>query len=440
MKPLSRRTLLRGAGTAMALPLLEAMTIRGHGAPTPPPRLIWMYVPNGIHMPAWTPAEEGPLPAELPPILAPLKKFRGDLSVLSGLAHHHARANGDGPGDHARAAAVWLTGVQPLKTDGAVRLGVSADRLAARQLGETTRFRSLELGCEAGRTSGQCDSGYACAYSGHIAWDSASTPAAKEVSPRALFDRLFRGGLNAVDHAVARERAATRGSVLDFVRADARKLERRLGQADRDKLREYQSGVRELERRIELAVPERVDEVPDELRPPRFPEDLGQHARLMADLIGLAFATDTTRVATLMVANEGSNRAYRNLDVREGHHTVSHHGGDETKLDWIQRINHYHVEMLGHLLGVLADVREGDARLLDHTMVVYGSNIADGNSHAHHDLPTLLAGGRKLGMEQGRHMRWPTGTPLMNLHLALLARAGVSVESLGDSAGRLEGI
>ncbi len=442
-QPITRRTLLRGAGTAMALPWLEAM---GSGwtsfgsASEPPPRLLWMYVPNGVHMQGWTPAEEGALPADLPSILQPLDSFRKDVSVLSGLAHHHARANGDGPGDHARAASVWLTGVQPLKTNGQVRLGVSVDQVAARQLGDLTRLRSLEFGCEAGRTNGQCDSGYACAYSGHLSWASASTPAAKEVDPRAAFDRLFRGGVDAVSHAASRERSRRRKSVLDFVRADAKQLEKVLGTEDRAKLSEYQDGVRELERRIELAVPERVDAVPDEARPQAKPKDLGEHARLMSDIVALAFQNDTTRVATLMIANEGSNRSYRNLEVNEGHHSISHHGGDAQKQEWIRRINRYHVEQLGHLLQRLAVVREGSDRLLDRTMIVYGSNIADGNRHSHHDLPTLLAGGGAFGLKHDRHRRWPKDTPMMNLHLDLCTRAGVRVDQLGDSTGPLEAL
>jgi hypothetical protein len=442
-RPLSRRTLLRGAGTAMALPWLEAMAhARGlaAGAPEAPPCLIWMYVPNGIHMQDWTPAKEGALPAKLPWILEPLADRRRDFSVLSGLAHHHARANGDGPGDHARAAAVWLTGVQPLKTDGQVGLGVSVDQVAARGLGKSTRFRSLELGCDAGRTNGQCDSGYSCAYSGHLSWVSNTTPAAKETDPRAVFDRLFRGGLDAASHAAVRERATRRKSVLDFVRADARRLERDLGVIDRRKLDEYQSGVRELERRIDLAVPAHLDEVSDAARPSGRPGDLGEHVQLFADLVALAFQTDSTRVATLMVLNEGSNRPYRNLGVTEGHHSISHHGGDANKHEWIRSINRYHVEQLAYLLERLRDVREGPSRLLDRTMLVYGSNIADGNSHRHHDLPVLLAGGSALGLQHGRHARWPQDTPLMSLHLDLCARAGVEIDRLGDSQGRLQGL
>lgn len=428
----------------MALPWLEAMAsaapVTRLRVPEPPPRLLWVYVPNGVHMQDWTPAAEGALPEELPWILQPLEAHRSSFSVLSGLAHHHARANGDGPGDHARAAAVWLTGLQPKKTDGEVGLGVSVDQVAAKTLGNLTRFKSLELGCDAGRTNGRCDSGYSCAYSGHIARTSATTPAAKETQPHVVFDRLFRGGVDAASHAAATERAQRRRSVLDFVRADAKRLDRQLGTEDRRKLDEYQAGVRELERRIELARPERVDSVRDDARPTHRPQDLAQHAQLLGDLIALAFQTDSTRVATLMVLNEGSNRPYRNLGVNEGHHSISHHGGDTQKHDWIRRIDRFHVEQFAHVLTRLSEAREGAERVLDRTMVVYGSNIADGNQHAHHDLPTLLAGGKAFGIEHGRHAVWPEHTPLMNLHLELCARAGVTIDKLGDSTGRLAGV
>lgn len=451
----SRRAVLRGVGTAVALPLLEAM-LPARARPAPgaplPTRLVYVYVPNGVHVPDWRPA--GPAgPGEgqgqgqgqgqlgpLPWILEPLEPFRREISVLGGLTHDKGRANGDGPGDHARAASTWLTGVQPLKTDGQVRLGVSADQVAARTVGGATRLRSLVLGCEGGRTSGQCDSGYACAYSHFISWEGPQTPAAKETSPRLLFDRLFRGGRDALSHAAARERAQRRGSVLDFVREDARGLERELGAADRRKLDEYLTGLRELERRIALTGAESVEAVPDELRPGGRPADLGEHVRLMADLIVLALATDQTRVVTFMVANEGSNRPYRDLGVSEGHHTLSHHGGDPQKQRQIRAINRYHVELLAHLLRGLTETREGARSLLDASMVLYGSGLADGHSHQHHDLPLVLCGRGNGMLHPGRHLRYPRETPVNDLHLALLERMGAPAHQLGDSTGVLGGI
>ena len=441
---LTRRALLRGSAALWSLsrslswplPWLEALAPAG----PKPACMLWVYVPNGIHMPAWTPEREGLFEGPLPPILEPLEGLRGDLTVISGLAHHHAQANGDGPGDHARAAAVWLTGVQPLKSEGRVGLGVSVDQVAARTLGRGSRFPSIAVGCDAGRAAGQCDSGYSCAYSGHISWSSESTPVPKTSDPGLLFDRLFRAGLGIGASREARERERRRRSVLDFVREDVRRLARGLGREDRRKLEEYETAVRELERRLALEAEGRVESVPDSARPDESAQSIAERLRLFADVLVLALRTGSTRVATFMTFNEGSNRPYRELGVSEGHHSISHHGGDGQKLEWIQRINHFHVQGLAHLLEGLAGVVEGEGRLLDRTLVVYGSNISDGNTHSHRDLPTLVAGGGGLGVRHGRHLRYPEGTPLMNLHLALCARAGAAIGRLGDSTGPLEGI
>lgn len=439
MKPLSRRTVLRGVGTALALPLLEAMAPVRAGRAAGPTRLVYVYVPNGVHVPDWRLAQEGAL-GDLPWILAPLESQRSEISVLSGLTHDKGRHNGDGPGDHARAGATFLTGVQPLKTDGQVRLGISADQVAARAVGDETRFRSLQLGGESGRSSGQCDSGYACAYSNNISWQSATVPAGKEVDPRLVFDRLFRGGADALTHAALRQRAERRQSVLDFVRDDAQRLAARLGNADRAKLDEFQTGLRELELRIQSALPERVESVPDDARPAGVPTDFAEHARLLADVLVLALETDRTRVATWMLANEGSNRSYRNLGLSEGHHSLSHHKGDPQKYAAIRAINRHHVELFEHLLAGLARVREGDQSLLDACMVVYGSGLADGNRHSHHDLPILLCGRGNGQLSPGRHLRFPAETPMCDLHLALLERMGAPTDALGDSRAPLQGI
>jgi len=439
VQPLSRRTVLRGVGTALALPLLEAMAPVRPTRASAPTRLVYVYVPNGVHVPDWRLAQEGAL-GDLPWILAPLQPHSAELSVLSGLTHDKGRANGDGPGDHARAGATFLTGVQPLKTDGQVRLGISADQVAARVVGGETRFRSLQLGGEGGRSSGQCDSGYACAYSNNISWQSETVPTDKEVDPRLVFDRLFRGGADALTHDALRERAERRQSVLDFVQDDARRLAARLGTADRAKLDEFQTGLRELELRIQSALPERVESVPDDARPAGVPADFAEHSRLLADVLVLALQTDRTRVATWMLANEGSNRSYRNLGLSEGHHSISHHQGDPAKHAAIRAINRHHVELFEHLLAGLARVREGDQRLLDACMVVYGSGLADGNQHAHHDLPILLCGRGNGQLTPGRHLRFPAETPMCDLHLALLERMGASTAALGDSRAPVQGI
>lgn len=439
---LPRRTVLRGMGTALALPWLEAMSAPlAWARPAPreeaPVRLAYVYVPNGVHLPDWTPAAEGK-GFELPYLLEPLAEQRDQLNVLSGLTSDKARANGDGPGDHARASAAFLTGVQPKKTDGQVHLGISADQIAAQAIGDRTRLRSLVLGCEGGRQSGQCDSGYACAYSHHISWQGATTPAGKETSPRQVFDRLFRGGLDAEVSAARAERQERRRSVLDFVRGDAKRLRSKLGAADRQKLEEYTTGVRELERRLEIDGNDRIDEVPDSARPKGSPADFGEHIDLLFELIALAFETDSTRIATFLVANEGSNRSYPNLGVGGGHHGISHHGGDPQKQQDIRAINRFHMERFAAFVDRMAASREGDASLLEQSLIVYGSGIADGDRHHHHDLPILLLGrgGRKL--ETGRHLRYPRDTPLNDLHLAMLERVGAPTATLGDSRGVLD--
>jgi hypothetical protein len=417
--PIDRRTLLRGAGFCVALPFLEAMApsplLSARSAHRPaesPTRLLWVYVPNGVHPPDWYPSEATPYDdagTALPWILEPLARERKRVSIVTGLVCDKARANGDGPGDHARSAAAFLTGVQPLKTDGKVRLGVSADQAAAKLIGARTRFKSLELGTEAGQLTGTCDSGYSCAYSSNISWRSETTPSVKETNPQLLFERLFRGGEDARSATARAERDARRRSLLDFVRADAKRLEARLGREDRVRLDEYTQGVRELERRIELTGTAYVDEVPDSARPEGTPGDWSQHARLLFDLLALALRTDLTRIATVLVANEGSNRVYRDLGVAEGHHTVSHHGNDPAHQESIRKINRHHVEL----------------------------SIRDGNRHDHDRLPILLAGGGNGTLSPGRHVRLAEPTPLMNLHLTLLEKAGAGVEQLGDSTGLL---
>ena len=427
-------------GSSLALPWLESLLPRPSGmtVEAEPLRLIYLYVPNGVHMADWRPAEAG-RSFSLPWILEPLEPVRRHVTVISGLIHDKARANGDGPGDHARAAAAFLTGVQPLKQDGQVRLGISADQVAAQALGQRTRFRSLELGVDASGNAGQCDSGYACAYSSNVSWQSETTPADKEINPRLLFDRLFRGGSAGETDAANVERLRRRRSVLDFVQEDAQRLRARLSNMDKAKLEEYFGGVRELERRVDQVEEGMVLEVGDELRPAGVPRDYGEHLGLLLDLLVLALKTDSTRIATLMFANEGSDRAYRALNVSDGHHSLSHHGGEPGKLEQIRKINRFHVEQLSLLLQKLAAESAGGGSLLDHCMLVYGSAISDGNRHNHDDLPVLLCGGGG-GLRSGQHLVAEPSTPMMNLHLSLLDRMGVRLETLGDSTGRLEGI
>ncbi|MCC6727752.1 MAG: DUF1552 domain-containing protein [Chthonomonadales bacterium] len=439
-----RRTFLRGVGTAMALPLLEAMApLPALAAPSRArraTRMAFLFVPNGIHMPAWRPGKPGRLDA-LPPTLKPLEKVKGKVTVLSGLAQHNAFALGDGAGDHARSAAAWLTGCHPRKTSGAdIKNGISVDQLAAARIGRLTRFPSLEIGCERGAQAGNCDSGYSCAYSSSISWRTEATPVAKEVDPRLVFERLF-GNEDAAETEESRvRRDLYRRSILDLVSEDAKRLRARLGPRDRAKLEEYFVGVREIEHRLARAQ-ETGREValgaPD--RPKGIPADYGEHIRLMADMMVLAFQADLTRVATFMLANDGSNRSYRAAGVPEGHHDMSHHGGDPEKQAKVQRINTFHLTHLAYMLERMDSVPEGDGTLLDNAMVVYGAGISDGNRHNHDDLPILLAGRGGGTIPGGRHVVLPDNTPMANLFLSMLDRVGVPAESIGDSTGRLQG-
>ncbi len=435
-KAIPRRTVLRGLGAAVALPWLDAMRPAFAGPRADRPRrLAFVYVPNGKNMADWTPKAEGAA-FELPMILQPLEAFRDDLLVLTGLTADKARAHGDGGGDHARALASWLTGAQPKKTDGAdIRAGLSADQAAAAAIGDRTRLPSLEIGCESGAMAGNCDSGYSCVYSSTMSWKSATQPLPKDVNPKSVFDRLFGGG-SADERARAR---AQRKSVLDLVREDAKDLNGKLGKQDQQKLDEYASSIRDIEERMERAA--KLPEVkPPEgtARPAGIPAGPGEHIQLMSDLLTLAFQADVTRICTFVIANEGSNKPYPFINVPEGHHDLSHHGGDKGKTAKIAKINEFHVRQFARLLGRLKAVKEGDGTLLDHCMIAYGSGNSDGNRHNHDDLPILVAGKAGGSVKSGRHVRFPKETPLNNLWLALLQRLDVKLASLGDSSAPLE--
>ena len=437
---ISRRTMLRGLGTVLALPWLEGMSPIASAveqAAAVPVRLAFLYVPNGMNMNEWRPEKFG-RDFELKSILEPLAKVKADINVMTGLAQQKAGANGDGPGDHARASATFLTGVQVRKTAGAdICAGTSVDQLAAQQIGHTSRFPSLEIGCEPGPLSGGCDSGYSCAYSHSIAWRTENTPVAKETNPKLLFERLFTNGHAGESEEARLKREKYNKSILDFVLADAKSLEQSLGQADKRKLAEYLSSVREVEQRIAKA-----DQVPNingkgVEKPSGVPVHYADHLRLMGDLLALAFQTDSTRVATFVFANEGSNRTYKNLDVNDGHHELSHHNRVPEKLEKIRKINRFHVEALAYFLERLKNIPEGNSNLLERSMIVYGSGISDGDRHNHDDLPILLCGNGGGAIPTGQHLEYPKGTPLMNLYLSLLDRIGCRVPQLGDSTGRI---
>lgn len=440
---LSRRTVLRGMGTAIALPLLEGMlplSAIAQSAKKAPVRMAFMFVPNGIDMAGWTPDSEGAL-GNLPPILQPLSKVKGSLNVMSGLTQQNAFALGDGPGDHARSAAAWLTGVHPKKTAGSdIKLAISADQLAAQQIGKHTRFASLELGCERGGTSGDCDSGYSCAYSGSISWRGESTPVAKEVNPRLVFERLFGRG-DGEEGEARFKRLRYRKSILDLVLGDAADLKRQLGARDQQKLDEYMEGIREIESRLTKVEKDNPGIFLDgAIKPSGIPGDYGEHIRLMGDMMVLAFQADLTRVATFMFANEGSNRSYRDIGVPEGHHDMSHHGRDPAKMAKKRQIDTFHAQQLAYVLVKMAAVEEPGGSLLDNAMVVYGGGISDGDRHNHDDLPILLAGRAGGALRTGRHLVYPNRTPLNNLFLSMLDRMGIPAETLGDSTGKLTGL
>jgi hypothetical protein len=423
----------------VALPWLEAMgSVHTWASPPPkggkpaPNRMAFLYVPNGKNMADWTPKKEG-ADFDLPTILEPLKPVKDQLLVLTGLTADKARPHGDGGGDHARALGAFLTGCQPRKTDGTdIRAGVSVDQVAAARLADQTRLASLEIGGEAGAMAGNCDSGYSCVYSSTMSWRSATQPLPKEVNPKLVFERLFGG-----PDAGRAKREAARKSVLDFVREDARDLTRQLGPTDRRKLDEYFTSIRDIELRIERAAKLPPVQAPAGVKPTGIPASYQEHLRLLCDLMVLAFQADITRVCTFVLANEGSNRPYRDIGVPEGHHDLSHHGNNAQKKAKIRDINRFHVSQLAYLLTKLSSVKEGDGTLLDHCMVAYGSGNSDGDAHNHDDLPILLAGGGCGTIKTGRHVRLPRETPLNNLWLSMLDRMDVRMPALGDSTGRI---
>lgn len=440
---LSRRTVLRGMGISLALPWLEVTSTpaRAAAVASQPNRMAFIFVPNGVALDQWTPATEG-FGFKLPYILEPLAPVQDHLLVLSGLTHDKGRANGDGAGDHARSASVFLTGAQPRKTDGEnIRSGVSVDQVAAQAIGQQTRFSSLELGVDQGRNAGNCDSGYSCAYSSNISWSSETTPVGKEVNPRLVFERLFAGGKPSEIDKSARQREALQKSILDFISDDAKRLQKKLGRNDNRKLDEYLTGVREVERRLGSDLnPVPTDADLDYVIPAGIPGDYQEHMRLMCDMMVLAFQTDSTRIATMMFANAADNKNYRTIGVPDGHHDLSHHGGNAEKLEKISKINRFHVQQLSYLLQKMKSVREGERTLLDNSMICYGSAISDGNRHNNENLPIVLAGGGGGTLETGRHLRYSTETPMCNLFMSMLDRVGVDVPFVGDSTGRLPGL
>jgi hypothetical protein len=440
-----RRTFLRGLGTMVALPILDSLLpARARAAtalPTTfPKRVAWIYIPNGANMADWTPVGTGH-GFDLPLILQPLKDNRSDFTVLSGLANHQSSPLGDGGGDHARASASYLSGVHPRKTAGAdIKAGVTVDQIAASHVGDQTRLPSLELTCDNGQRAGSCDSGYSCAYQFNMSWRTETQPVPAEVDPRAAFERLFGGGDPAETLEASARRALYRRSVLDYVLDDTRGLGDRLDAADRHKLDEYLTSVREIEQRIERAGQFATPQVPAGVTEPGMFENYTEQVRLMYDILALAFQTDSTRIATFCVAHDGSNRPYPFIGIPEGHHDLSHHRNDEAKKAKLAQINHWHVEQLAYFINRLKAVKEGDGTLLDHSIVSFGSGLSDGNTHSPENLPVILAGGGGGAVKPGAHVRVEEKTPMTNLYRSMLGTIGVPTEKIGDSTGRLDAV
>lgn len=441
-----RRTFLRGLGTAVALPVLDSvLPARAYGATANaaknfPKRVAWVYVPNGANMVDWTPATTG-ANFELPMILQPLAAHREKLAVLSGLANHQGDDLGDGGGAHARASASFLTGVHPRKTAGAdIKAGISADQIAANHIGDQTRLPSLELSCDGGQRAGSCDSGYSCVYQFNLSWKSETQPMNPEVDPRAAFERLFGNGDAAATLEASARRAMYRKSVLDYVLDDAHRLEKRLDPTDRRKLDEYLTAVRDLERRIERAAEFPVPKTPEGVHTPEMFETYEQHMQLMYEVMALAFQTDSTRIATFIVAHDGSNRPYPTIGIRDGHHDLSHHRDDEEKKKKLAQINRYHTTQFARFLDRLKSIKEGEGTLLDNCVIQYGSALSNGNKHDPENLPILLAGGGGGMVATGQHVRVEEKTPMTNLYRAMLDGIGVPTEKIGDSTGKLDAI
>ena len=438
---LPRRTFLRGLGAAVALPLLDAMVPALPGssrvaraAGVPVSRLGFVYIPNGAVMQQWTPDESG-VGFELSPILRPLEPYRDQLTVVSGLAHGQAEPLGDGNGEHSRASATWLNGVHPKQTEGAdVRAGVTADQLAAEALGSDTPLPSLELAIDLDGLVGNCEHGYSCVYLNTVAWRSATTPLPMENNPRVVFERLFGDG-GTTEQRVAEMRRDR--SILDSVTDDLASLEREIGAGDRARLDQYLDAIRALERRIQLAEAQSADaERPELARPVGIPGTYEEHVKLMFDLVALAYQADITRVFTFMLGRELGGRTYPHLGVPDPHHGLSHHRNDPEKLDKLARINTYHMGLFPHFLENLTDTPDGDGSLLDHSMVLYGGGLGDSNDHAHFDLPELVVGGGAGRLAGNRHLRYPKDTPMTNLLVSILEKAGLRTETLGDSTGQ----
>jgi hypothetical protein len=437
-KSIPRRTFLRGAGAALALPMLDAMTPALAADKARPIRMAFVEVPNGIMMDKWTPAAEGDL--QLSPVLEPLAQFRDRMLVLGGLDQKEAAALGfEIGGDHPRACSAWLTGAHARMTSGAdLRAGISVDQVAAQEFGKYTQLASLEVGLESPEIVGACESAYGCAYYNTISWRNDTTPLPMENRPRAIFDRLF-GDMATADPEMRLAIRQDDRSILDAVLEDVRRLRGKLGGADRGKIDQYLEALRDVERRMQLAEAQSDRELPQITGPAGAPPVFSEYYKLMTDLMVLAWQTDMTRVCTFQIGHEMSGRAYPEVGFGDSHHSVTHHQGDPVRIKKVIEINIFHTKLLSYYLEKLRATADGDGSLLDHSMIVYGGALSDGNLHLYTNLPTLLVAGGATGIKGGAHIRYRRGTPMNNLFLTMLDKANVPhVEQLGDSTGRLQ--
>lgn len=440
-KHLSRRTFLRGVGVTMSLPLLDAMvpasTALAQTAARARTRLALCFIPHGAVMNQWTPAATGPL--ELSPILSPLAAHKDQVVVLSNLAHAMAgpQGPGDNGGDHTRCPAVFLNGVHPKRTDGAdIQAGTTIDQMAAEKIGQDTLLPSLELAIEDySGLVGSCDVGFSCTYMNTISWRTPTSPMPMEINPRVVFDRMFGDGATAKERM---QRIETQRSILDAVNGQVRRLQGDLGAKDRNRVAEYLDAVREIERRIQISERQAANpnlEVP--ASPTGIPDDFEAHTKLMFDLMAIAFQADITRISTFMMAREVSYRTFPKLGISEAFHPASHHQNSQQRLAALAQINAYHVSLVAHFLDRLKSTADGDGSLLDHSLVLYGSAMSNSNIHDHAPLPVLVAGGANGRIKGGRHLMYPEGTPMSNLLVSILNKAGVEQEKVGDSTGLL---
>jgi len=438
-KTMGRRTVLRGMGTTMALPFLDAMlpsaARAAEEALASRKRLQVIYTPNGMMMQNWTPTSTA-ANFELSPILKPLEPYRSKLTVFTGLSHVQAEALGDGAGDHGRCCGGYLTGTHVKKTEGAdITAGVSMDQVVAKQFGDKTQIPSLEVGLEPPSLVGSCDSGYSCAYTNTLSWSSPGTPLPVTINPREVFERLFGDG----DSLDAKSRLAQlrrQASILDFVAQDTKRLSHSMGANDKKKLDEYLTSVRDIEKRIQKAEQGGAEatKLPAYARPSGVPDSFEDYAHMMIDLQVLAMQSDMTRVATFMIGREVSGRSYPEIGVPDAHHPLSHHGNDAEKIAKLTKINTLHMEQVAYYLKRMSETKEGDRSLLDNTLVLAGASLADSNKHDHRSLPVIVAGGLIKG---DRHVEVGKDVPMTNLMLSMMDTLGVEVHSIGDSTGRL---